>query len=537
MQTSNGLVSMSPMKDVTNSQLQATEISTEVTKQQPRAPLTLDKLPTEIQRNIYINLLKTDCVRQPPDEYLVRSYCFHTAILSVSKRIHEIASSILYQENCFVVISCNWEAIFETMTNHEVAIVCAERNLVARFKRHSMRLHVTFAWAYKGDHGNKAKSGVLKTFIIVHNDLQSFVRLLHILGLSNGGSMPAYKLALRVEKSTAPSPGLPFQKKLLEPFRQLKSLGESVKIFGFVDADYARSLQDDMMFPIRWTRAVAWQLYSLMVSIARAAEEARHLGNTDIAYAKYDDCGKVWEIACGHNPRFNSLEDRGFHRSCAMLTNVCHINIMLMALQNPAYQVAEGLQEIIKQTGAVDDMDGPIVTPLGTSKMYHYRGIAMAALGRDDKALLDFRKAIRLDAQNQILRRHLAIIKKRIGATSPADKLAAGNISVEGLQFMEIPDPIYAPSEYIAGERYLLRKFNYPGDMLPQITESKPTDIAEWEKTFKSLEAQKSSHPAGKPWAVWIGANDKEAQSFRRVGIDFGRVHAQNPNIPDCTPS
>ncbi|KAL8758143.1 MAG: hypothetical protein Q9184_004011 [Pyrenodesmia sp. 2 TL-2023] len=130
-------------------------------------PLTLDRLPVEIQRNIYINLLKADYVRQPPDQYLVRNYRFYTAITSVNKRVHAIARSILYKENSFIVVSCDWEAFLTTMTNHEVAVVSATRDHVARFKNHVMRLHILFPWAYNaGEHGSASNADVLESFII-----------------------------------------------------------------------------------------------------------------------------------------------------------------------------------------------------------------------------------------------------------------------------------------------------------------------------------------------------------------------------------
>lgn len=517
---------MSPLKDVTNLRRQALGNSTtDLTKMQSRVPLTLDKVPTEIQRKIYINLLKADHVRQPPDEYLVRSYHFHTAILSANKRIYQIAHPILYQENHFIVVSCSWEVVCETMTNHEVATVSAKRDLVARFKKHVMRLHVAFSWAYhKGEHGNKSKSAVLKSFIILQDDLHKFIRLLHILGLSNGGTTSAYNLTLRIEEPTTGAPDERVQKLLLEPFRQLTCLSQNVKIFGCVDTEYTQNLLSDMMFQIRWTRAVAWQLYAIMVSIIKVAEEALQLGNTDMAFAKYEDCQRVWQCACGNNPRLESIEDEGFHTSRATLTNLCHINIILLGLQDPSVYDAENAKLLLKQTDILNDMNGPIVTPLGKSKMYHYRGIANAFLGRDDAALQSFRKAIRLDTQNQILRRHIVTIKKRIAATSLAGKLTAGTITADGLQFTEVPDPSTRRPEYIAGERYLLRKFNYKGDMLPQIEEKKPADIKEMEKMFKNLEVQKNSVPAGEPWCAWVGSEDRNVQTFRRVGVDFSRL-------------
>ncbi|KAL8907166.1 MAG: hypothetical protein Q9207_001588 [Kuettlingeria erythrocarpa] len=259
-----------------------------------KVPLTLDLLPVEIQRNIYASLLKADCVRQPPDQHLVRHYRFHTDIMSVNKRVHEIAHSVLYKENSFIVVSCNWEEFLTSMTNHEVAIVSSDRNHVARFKNHAMRLHIVFPWDYGfGEHVNTAKSGVLESFVIVQEELPKFVRLLLILSLVNSGGMSPCKITFRIEQPSAGAPDQRVQESLLEPFRRLTSLCHSVKILGPVDKAYALGLQEDMIFPIRWTRAVTCQLYDVMVSIAKVAEEAAQLENADMAVAKYNDCQKV----------------------------------------------------------------------------------------------------------------------------------------------------------------------------------------------------------------------------------------------------
>ncbi|KAI4205612.1 MAG: hypothetical protein LQ346_001396 [Caloplaca aetnensis] len=499
-----------------------------------KVPLTLDVLPVEIQRNIYASLLKADCVRQPPDQYLVRHYRFHTDIMSVNKRIHYIARSVLYKENSFIVVSCNWETFFTTMTNHEVAVVSSDRNHVARFRNHAMRLHIVFPWAYIcGEHGNKEKSGVLESFVIVQEELSKFVRLLLILSLVNTGGMSPCKLTFRIEEPSTGALDQHVQKSLMEPFRRLTSLCHSVKILGPVDKAYALGLQEDMIFPIRWTRAVTWQLYDVMVSIAKVAEEAVQLENADMAVAKYNDCQKVYEIACQNNSRLDTSEDVGFYQSCAMLTDMCQANSILLALQDPSIHEPGSATTIVEQTDNLNAWNEPVVTPLARSKLLHYRGIGHAMVGKDGPALDCFRKAIRLDPQNQNLRRHTIIAKKRMTAKTRAEKLAAGTITADGLEPMAIPEPVYTPSQFIAGERHLLRRFNYKGDMLLHIEENAPADVKEMDKLFKGMEVQQKSTPPGKPWTAWIGAVDDDARTFRRTGLNPGMI----PTPPGMDPT
>lgn len=191
-----------------------------------KTPTTLESIPIELRRQIYTHLLKADHVRQLPNKFLICSYRFETAILSVNKKIHQQASDILYNENQFVTISCDWDIILTVMSNHEVAIVCGEPNLVGRFKKNIMRLHIKFPWAcYKPESsglGSKKKTGkVLESFIILADDVPSFTRMLHIMNMTNGGEMQVTKYLFRIEPTSTGPPSLNLQKNLLEPFRYL----------------------------------------------------------------------------------------------------------------------------------------------------------------------------------------------------------------------------------------------------------------------------------------------------------------------------
>ncbi|KAL8758142.1 MAG: hypothetical protein Q9184_004010, partial [Pyrenodesmia sp. 2 TL-2023] len=282
-------------------------------------------------------------------------------------------------------------------------------------------------------------------------------------------------------------------------------------MLGHIDKAHGLSLQEDMIFPIRWTRAVTWQLYAVMVSIAKVAEEALQLENIDLAVAKYDDCQKVYEIARHNNSRLDESEDAGFYRSCAKLMNMCQANTILLTLQDPSIHEPGGAQSIVEQTDNVTAMNEPVVTPLARSRLFHYRGIAYAMMGKDGPALDCLRKAIQLEPQNQILRQHMATIKKRMAAKTRAEKVAAGTITANGLKPMEIPEPVYTPSQFIAGERYLLRKFNYKGDMLLHIEEKAPANIEKMDKLVKDMAKQRKLTPPGRPWTAWIGAADPDA--------------------------
>lgn len=171
----------------------------------------LEKITSELRRKIFTRLLTADNVRQPPDRYLVRPYRLHTAVLSVSKKIHGEAHEMLYRENHFVTISSDWEMNFTCTTNHEVTTVCQKPQLVARFKNNIMRLHIKFPWAK-----TQGNTKVHASFIMLVQDLPSFTRLLYILGVTNSRIRPQLNLNFRIEPTDAGSPSLAIQKALLE---------------------------------------------------------------------------------------------------------------------------------------------------------------------------------------------------------------------------------------------------------------------------------------------------------------------------------
>ncbi|KAL8936684.1 MAG: hypothetical protein Q9211_004060 [Gyalolechia sp. 1 TL-2023] len=450
--------------------------------------------------------------------YLLRCYEFHTAILSVNKRIHQIAHAILYQENRFIVVSSDWDLIIPSMVMHQVSLVVFKRNHVASFEQHVTRLHLAFASKYFKD--RKEQFPDCKTFIMLHNDLPDLVRMLHILDLCYGGIKCPFGLTLRVDPSIPGTSDLSFQKELLEPFRRLTSPGLNVKILGCVDTGYAQGLVADMTYPIRWARVVVWQLYSIMVSIIKAAEEASRLGyDYTTAFAIYEECKRVWSRARTNNTQLLYVEDSGFYTSCAVLLHLCDINLAFLRLRDPDATVQLQCAESFLSKTA--DMNSRITSLIGKSKIYHYRGVASAILGRDKdarryilKSVRHNHKSIRRDPENQPLRYHRTIIKRRIAATSDAEKVAAGAITVDGLQPIPVPDPYYDPSKTIANERYLLRRLNYKGDLLPQIAATRTTNTQRMEKVFQRLNTHRRSVPADDVLCLWVNSHSLQTEVY-----------------------
>lgn len=98
----------------------------------------------------------------------------------------------------------------------------------------------------------------------------------------------------------------------------------------------------------------------------------------------------------------------------------------------------------------------------------------------------------------------------RLKADSDAQKIAIGSIfSDESLSRLNEPlqlaKPIMNPSEYIAGERYLLRHFLYQGDYLTAIEDKSPVNLEEIAKLMEGMREQKAKLPPGAPFNIDVG--------------------------------
>ena len=92
--------------------------------------------------------------------------------------------------------------------------------------------------------------------------------------------------------------------------------------------------------------------------------------------------------------------------------------------------------------------------------------------------------------RDQRIELDLAITKRHQAAESPEEKTAAGKVKASRLKDepLEHENPIFTTSKFIDGERYLLHKLGYHGDMLEHIHGTKGVDMKEMDKVVKSLE-------------------------------------------------
>ena len=367
----------------------------------------------------------------------------------------------------------------------------------------------------KESKANKSKKKAIVSFILVANELPQFVRMIRILKATDNVEM--HKLVFRFEVNSAGPPTLDVQRLIMEPFRCLRLSHEELVLKGAIDPAHADNLRVNMVPEVNWVRGFAWEVYELMLSIARSGDEAFHIGLFDHACSKYTDCISSFEAAFQNDPRLPNLEDEGFHESCSQLATTALFNLTLATLRQ------EEWDQVIHGTNAWEEP----VPFLGGIESYkslirHCRAIALAARQKNKQALKHLQEALKLDPQNQLLRDHISITSRRLAASTKSAKNAIGTIySADSLKQLnkplEVPPPVLKPSEFIAGERYLLRHFRYQGDMLEGIGEKKPVDMKEMRKVIRNMETQKANVKPGKCYSAWVGADDRGVTGHLRA--------------------
>ena len=285
-----------------------------------------------------------------------------------------------------------------------------------------------------------------------------------------------------------------------------------------------------MMPPIHWVRDAAWRLYNACVSIKEVGDYALRIGNYDLAFAKYEDAQQVYKTGVLNNPRIGDVEDEGFHRACDHFLMTCETNILLACLKsisdpNENMTAPDAANFILKTIQLADLEDQTRMTPLTNdqkSRLYHYRGIALSLKINDKSALNHLLKASQLDPLDKGIQRDLLIAKGRFTAKTAASKAAAGVIDPSLLpnEPLELEPPAYTKSEFINGERYLLRQWGYQGDMLEHIEGSKPVDMEEMDRVQKDIAQQQvqAKFLKADTSIKWIGGGDKP-NKYRPHGV------------------
>ena len=298
------------------------------------------------------------------------------------------------------------------------------------------------------------------------------------------------------------------------------------------------------MPPIHWVRDAAWRLYNVCVSIKEVGDYALRIGNYDQAFAKYEDAQEVHKTGIHNNPRIDDVEDEGFHKACDHLLTTCRTNIFLACLKslsdpNEKLTASDAASFILRSLPLADLEDQTRIAPLSNSqkkRLYHYRGIALSLKNNDKSAFKHLQIASQIDPLDQGIKRDMLIAKERCAGKTAASKAAAGAIDPSRLPNdpLKLEPPTYTKSEFINGERYLLRQYGYQGDMLEHIEGTKPVDMEEMACVQKDIaqQAAQAKLLQADTSIKWIGGGGKpNTDRPQGVGLAMNRVINPMPTI------
>ena len=154
----------------------------------------------------------------------------------------------------------------------------------------------------------------------------------------------------------------------------------------------------------------------------------------------------------------------------------------------------------------IEDLDGwyrKNGSDTAVSRLRHYRAVPLAMTGESKLAMTELKKASHHDPSNERLSVTLQRLSANATANTTKDKKALPKAMRECLSTepLGVGPPTFIPSEHIAGERYILRKFGYKGDTLEHIPASKAVDKAEIDEIFAGLQKQQAEFEE----TLWVG--------------------------------
>lgn len=464
-----------------------TEIPDEI-EPPPLPPTTcpfLDRAPIEIRQTIYAYLLSARYVDQGPNKLSMASYQFFTRVLRVNKQLYSEAREVLYRENSFVKVRCNWPGIFLTMECFGVSDICRDRDILSRFHEHILELEIDFPRERYGvRHQTEANWRLDVEFLLLDTEIPNFVRCLQAKDLTINTyedhrylrKCVAFKMRFILIHPSKGQPNLHAQRAVLEPFRALKIQKGCVTFHGAMDTIFVRDLMQIIMPHVQWARAKAWQLYNVARAVNLVGDRALRGGYIHNAYIKYKIALDLHHFATHHSRRMSGVTDEGLRSSWHQLQGICRTNLLLCILKNFDF-LGDGGESVLEQT---DGLDHPQTTVFGLqkSRLYHYRAIGYAEMDNDNAALAELHKALALDPKNDYIRLDIRITLRRLNAVTEEEKSTAGKLTATRLANdpMMCSPPVYLPAPGIANERYLLRRLNYRGDMLMHLPDGELVD-------------------------------------------------------------
>ena len=273
-----------------------------------------------------------------------------------------------------------------------------------------------------------------------------------------------------------------------------------------------------------WPCGIAWEVYDLALSIKRVGDDAFRSGKWRTALSKYDDCQRLLEKACLHNPAIRRFNDGSYRETIREVEGCLDLNSVLVQVRRK--QWAEVLEKTESAGSIPVTWNSLAETKMSTVHLRLHRAIALAAMHKIQDAYLPFAEVAAFDHADRLTCSSSDYFKFAIHAVNglAADNLAAAShiVSDEALSKLsepfELSHPIMTTTEHIQGERYMLRRFGYRGDlMLQQIKEENPIDVVALSELIERMEGRKGNFSPAELRPISAGRDLAEIEKMSRT--------------------
>lgn len=240
-----------------------------------------EKLPQELRDEIYGYLLVSTEVKE------ALTYRFHTAILATNRRISEEAQEVLFRQNTFIVVSTNWSFLAPFMKFEGVAMI--SNHGVKTITQHHLSVIVDITGIQSLQ---RTLVDEMDSFLIVAEDLPLFTRYLGMMNLVHGATSGGFRVKLEVRATKLGNRRPALQKRLLEPFKDVRGAYLTATLEGEVDPAYRAEVLRAMLPRIPHgqngkVQADRWHMYRLAKMFKIEGDEAFKAGDLRRALDRY----------------------------------------------------------------------------------------------------------------------------------------------------------------------------------------------------------------------------------------------------------
>ncbi|OAL53532.1 hypothetical protein IQ07DRAFT_640588 [Pyrenochaeta sp. DS3sAY3a] len=435
----------------------------------------LEMAPQPVIREILRNLLLAPRVVQPPNHLFIEHYDFEVDVRLVSTTIKRHADAVLYGENQFVKLICNFKDIKRAMYNHEVPFFNLPDTRGAR--RGAFAYPTAEVTVSISTFNQRMKSFRLKKplqFLILLEDMPKFTRILRILDLAN---FMGYEFQFNLPRPHLPAVMLSVDKQaeLLAPFEQLRggAMVQRVAFTGAFDQELVKNVREVMTQKVAWLRAGIWEVYNIALSIKRVGDRAFRHRNADMAIAKYQDMKTFIESALTANYMMRDVDIEA-EKALTTLIKTTYVDIALLTLTNfTAKEVGRPIayQTVVNLKGHIDLVEleknepekGTIIPAKVLARFYFLLGLAELGLDHPVKAGKALARSYRLHATS-ITRDAYDVADQwhELDRNTQKSRFRAA-LATRPKTLLPLPDMKVYETPEVASEQWVMRELGYKG--------------------------------------------------------------------------